>query len=354
MSQIQFCLPQNSNLKEVQGEENTTFKCRWNGCRTEFAQLEDLVIHLEDSHVGNSSDTLWNKKLRCLWDGCWRDAPYAERTKLIQHLRAHTGEKPYECPISSCGMRFSVRSNLMAHGRRRHSKVLTPIIWSARQKSYVQKKPSSDLSDSSHENTPHSNETPCQQPLLTPDSVDEEEFSYFPAPRKMVEQTTYQDELELHNEDCNDFSCEFNGIPTPPESEELSFQEKAPIQEKFFSEAIRKTRKKYQTKKRIATQKLKLQSKLELLLEQNEKLREYQNYMTFMSLDIDTMQTRTRRECDEDSYTFCDNQTSNILKMDIDRLNSETRKLADNLEFEVACILTKLRSLEKPNKDLVI
>ena len=30
-------------------------------------------------------------------------------------------------------MRFSVRSNFVAHGKRRHGRMLTPIIWSARK-----------------------------------------------------------------------------------------------------------------------------------------------------------------------------------------------------------------------------
>jgi len=41
---------------------------------------------------------------------------------------------------------------------------------------------------------------------------------------------------------------------------------------------------------KVAAKKMKLESRLEFLLEQNEKLREYQSYMSFMSLDIDTMQ----------------------------------------------------------------
>lgn len=110
------------------------FVCRWGSCRTEFKTLETLVIHVEDVHVGGAADGPWgSKKMRCQWEGCWREAPYAERTKLIQHMRAHTGEKPFQCPVITCGMRFSVRSNLVAHGKRRHGRILIPIVWSARK-----------------------------------------------------------------------------------------------------------------------------------------------------------------------------------------------------------------------------
>lgn len=40
--------------------------------------------------------------------------------------------KPFQCPMPNCGMRFSVRSNLIAHGKRLHGRVLAPIVWSAR------------------------------------------------------------------------------------------------------------------------------------------------------------------------------------------------------------------------------
>ena len=75
--------------------------------------LEALVVHLDDAHVGHAtimgaSDGRIERQLKCLWEGCWRDAPYAERTKLVQHLRAHTKEKV-------CFLRFTLSKLTTCH-----------------------------------------------------------------------------------------------------------------------------------------------------------------------------------------------------------------------------------------------
>nr|XP_027324195.2 zinc finger protein ZIC 4 [Anas platyrhynchos] len=54
----------------------------------------------------------------CFWEECPREGkPFKAKYKLVNHIRVHTGEKPFPCPFPGCGKVFARSENLKIHKR---------------------------------------------------------------------------------------------------------------------------------------------------------------------------------------------------------------------------------------------
>ncbi|CAO3687378.1 unnamed protein product [Umbelopsis ramanniana] len=104
--------PQLSDREDVDdNEESSRQRCGWKHCNTEFDTLEDLIIHVRDDHIGCGKPMY-----SCEWEGCSRNQkPFTKRHKMHNHVRTHTGERPYLCTVEGCGKRFSRPDSLNTH-----------------------------------------------------------------------------------------------------------------------------------------------------------------------------------------------------------------------------------------------
>ncbi|KAJ1546243.1 hypothetical protein HK096_005336 [Nowakowskiella sp. JEL0078] len=93
------------------------FICKWKDCGIEYKDVNELVGHVGEQHVGGGKN-----KYPCLWEGCARDKPFSKRHKINNHIRIHTGEKPFLCKAVDCGKRFSRFDGLSTHSKT-HSSV---------------------------------------------------------------------------------------------------------------------------------------------------------------------------------------------------------------------------------------
>nr|BAE94143.1 zinc finger protein Ssu-Zic [Scolionema suvaense]BAE94144.1 zinc finger protein Ssu-Zic [Scolionema suvaense] len=83
-------------------------------CGKQFFVMMDIVQHLAEDHVGINEST----EHICYWKDCPRSGmAFKAKYKLINHLRVHTGEKPFPCPFPGCGKLFARSENLKIHKR---------------------------------------------------------------------------------------------------------------------------------------------------------------------------------------------------------------------------------------------
>ncbi|XP_034149001.1 zinc finger protein ZIC 3 isoform X2 [Esox lucius] len=85
-------------------------------CGKLFCSTFDLVTHLSADHVGRPDRGL--HRPTCFWEDCPREGQsFTAKYKLVNHIRVHTGEKPFTCPFHGCGKIFARSENLKIHKR---------------------------------------------------------------------------------------------------------------------------------------------------------------------------------------------------------------------------------------------
>ncbi len=88
-------------------DESTSLVCRWAGCVDKFCNTDEYYAHVNSTHVA--------AKGRCCRDICG----YVSKkpSNFINHVRTHTGEKPYKCDVEGCKFASATSSDLKVHMR---------------------------------------------------------------------------------------------------------------------------------------------------------------------------------------------------------------------------------------------
>ncbi|KAI8363314.1 hypothetical protein B0O80DRAFT_378613, partial [Mortierella sp. GBAus27b] len=102
----------------VDSETPQQLVCLWRDCNTPFDSMDKLNEHVAENHIGSGKACY-----SCDWQGCHRQQkPFTKRHKMYNHLRTHTGERPFRCLVPGCDKKFSRPDSLTTHTKT-HSNV---------------------------------------------------------------------------------------------------------------------------------------------------------------------------------------------------------------------------------------
>ncbi|KAG0299870.1 GLI zinc finger 1 [Dissophora globulifera] len=105
-------------IEEPDSETPQQLVCLWRDCNTPFESMEKLNEHVTENHIGSGKACY-----SCDWQGCHRQQkPFTKRHKMYNHLRTHTGERPFRCLVEGCDKKFSRPDSLTTHTKT-HSNV---------------------------------------------------------------------------------------------------------------------------------------------------------------------------------------------------------------------------------------
>lgn len=94
------------------GAAALVFACAWAECAAEFSSMHSLASHLSTAHLASPNDS----RGCCLWRGCpYTSTPFTAHHDLVVHLKMHTGNRPYLCPLEGCGKVYKRTDFLEKH-----------------------------------------------------------------------------------------------------------------------------------------------------------------------------------------------------------------------------------------------
>ncbi|OUM63416.1 hypothetical protein PIROE2DRAFT_61308 [Piromyces sp. E2] len=103
-----------NEVRDINDDDARIYKCQWDDCHNSYELFDELIKHLNEDHI----DTIdRSTEYGCLWRSCQRrDKPNGSRAALRNHVRVHTGEKPYTC--KNCNKKFTRSDALNKHSKK--------------------------------------------------------------------------------------------------------------------------------------------------------------------------------------------------------------------------------------------